>query len=153
MRIRRFVPDKTRLPEIPVVRITEDMRVSGRIRMPEGIARGVMAEGMVVSWAVAGKPDANGFRHITAETDLHHRRKGYATACLQALVRDVKEPLVYECAENNVNSAKTALKAGFAELDLLNGGAVTSATDDGDHSSGREAASSPQGVPLRKDMR
>ena len=116
MKIRVFVPGNVPAPAIPVVDITDEMRVSGRIRMPKGIARGVMADGVVVAWAAARLPDENGVRHITAETDVHHRRKGYATACIQALVRDVHEPMVYECEEGNVNSAKTALKAGFVEV-------------------------------------
>ena len=116
MKIRTFIPGNVALPVIPVVEITDDMRVTGRVRMPKGIARGVMANGTVVAWAVAREPDANGVRHITVETDVHHRRKGYATACIQALVRDVREPLVYRCEERNVHSAKTALKAGFTEV-------------------------------------
>lgn len=116
MKIRTFIPGNVALPVIPVVEITDDMRVSGRVRMPKGIARGVMADGTVVAWVVAREPDANGVRHITVETDVHHRRKGYATACIQALVRDVREPLVYRCEERNVQSAKTALKAGFTEV-------------------------------------
>ena len=31
----------------------------------------------MVAWAVAREPDAAGVRHITVETDLHHRGKGY----------------------------------------------------------------------------
>ena len=116
MKIRSFVPGKVALPAITVVEVTEDMRVSGRIRMPKGTARGVMVNGMIVAWAAAGLPDANGVRKITVETEVHHRQKGYATACLQALVRDVKEPLLYQCEERNVNSAKTALAAGFVEV-------------------------------------
>ena len=110
MKIRTFIPGNVALPVIPVVEITDEMRVSGRVRMPQGIARGVMADGTVVAWAVAREPNANGVRHITVETDVHHRRKGYATACIQALVRDVRDPLVYRCEERNVHSAKTALK-------------------------------------------
>lgn len=117
MKIRNFVPGNVSLPAIPVVEITDDMRALGRIRMPKGIARGVMVNGIIVAWAVARLPDENGVRRITAETDVHHRRKGYAAACLQALVRDVKEPLLYQCEEKNVPSAKTALRAGFAEID------------------------------------
>lgn len=116
MKIRVFVPGNVSLPAIPVVEVTDDMRVSGRIRMPKGIARGVMADGVVVAWAVARLPDENGVRHITVETDVRYRRKGYATACIQALVRDVKEPLLYRFEEGNVKSAKTALRAGFAEI-------------------------------------
>ena len=115
MKIRSFVPGMVSEPIFPVVEVTEDMCVSGRIRMPKGIARGVMVDGVVVAWAVAGLPDENGVRRITVETDVRQRQKGYATACLQALVRDVKEPLLYQCEEKNVNSAKTALKAGFVE--------------------------------------
>jgi len=116
MKIRSFVPGMVSEPIFHVVEVTEDMYVSGRIRMPKGVARGVMADGVVVAWAVAGMPDANGVRRITVETDVRHRRKGYATACLQALVRDVKAPLLYQCEEKKVNSAKTALKAGFVEI-------------------------------------
>ena len=117
MKIRNFIPGNVSVPRIPVVEVTEEMRVSGRIRMPKGIARGVMADGVVVAWAVAQLSDQNGVRRITVETDVKHRKKGYATACLQALVRDVKEPLLYQCEERNVNSAKTALRAGFVEID------------------------------------
>ena len=72
-------------------------------------------EGVVVAWAVAREPDENGVRYITVETDVHHRKKGYAAACLQALMRDVDAPILYQCEEKNINSAKTARKAGFVE--------------------------------------
>ena len=115
-KIRKFVPGKAAQPAVPVVEVTKEMRVRGRVRMPEGIARGVMVRGTVVAWAVARLPDEKGVRHITVETDVQHRRTGYAAACLQALVRDVHEPMVYECEESNLKSAKTALKAGFTEV-------------------------------------
>ena len=69
MKIRTFYPGNAALPAIPVVEITDDMHVLGRIRMPKGITRGVM----------------------------------------------VDAPMLYQCEEKNINSAKTARKAGCVE--------------------------------------
>ena len=75
----------------------------------------------MVAWAVAREPDAAGVRHITVETDLHHRGKGYARACLLALVRDVPEPMIYLCDSRNLHSALTALSAGFVRMGTVAG--------------------------------
>lgn len=119
-RIRVFVPGHVGEPAISVERIDREggMPISGVVRMPRGEAWGVVREGRVVSWAVAREPDERGVRHITAETDLAHRGHGYAAACVQAAVRAVKEPVVYECEAGNAASARTALKAGLVEQRL-----------------------------------
>ena len=39
--------------------------VLGAVRMPKGLARGVEAEGRVVSWAVAREADEAGVRSVT----------------------------------------------------------------------------------------
>ena len=116
MKIRSFVPHNVPAPAIDVVRVTEDMQVSGRVRLPAGDAFGVMRGGVIVAWAAARLPDENGVRHITVETDIAHRRRGYATACLQALVQHVPGKLLYQCQEANEKSAKAALAAGFVEV-------------------------------------
>ena len=114
--IRSFVPHTVCAPAMQVVRVTEDMQVSGRVRLPKGDAFGVMRGGGIVAWAAARLPDENGVRHITVETDIAHRRRGYATACLQALVMQVPGKLLYQCGAANEKSAKTALAAGFVEI-------------------------------------
>lgn len=108
-----FAPGEALPGEIAAVPPEAGMAILGGIRMPHGIVRGVVREGRMVAWAVAREPDAAGVRHITVETDLHHRGKGYARACLLALVRDVPEPMIYLCDSRNLHSALTALSAGF----------------------------------------
>lgn len=116
-RIRVFVPGDVKAPAISVecINRTEKRLISGAIRMPRGEAWGVVRAGRVISWAVARLPDENGVRHITVETDREYRGNGYAAACVQAVVRAVREPLIYECEAGNLASARTALKAGLVE--------------------------------------
>ena len=44
--IRSFVPHTVCAPAMQVVRVTEDMQVSGRVRLPKGDAFGVMRGGV-----------------------------------------------------------------------------------------------------------
>lgn len=116
-RIRAFVPGKTVRPEIPVRPLDGSLPVSGAVRMPKGDAWGVERGGHIVAWAVLREPDERGFRHITVETDLHHRGRGYATACVQAALCAADGPVLYLCSADNEKSARTALRAGMVEID------------------------------------
>lgn len=80
-----------------------------------------MAWWWMAAWWLGRWPDGCGVRHITVETDLHHRRKGYAVACLQALARSESAPLLYLCDSRNAASAATACAAGFVLIDTLEG--------------------------------
>lgn len=96
-------------------------RVLGAVRMPQGLRRGVAAEGQVVAWAVAGEPDALGVRFVTVETAPAWRGRGFARACLLALRRDAHAPLLYLCDSRNLPSALSALSAGFFRVGALRG--------------------------------
>ena len=93
--------------------------VLGAVRMPKGLARGVEAEGRVVSWAVAREADEAGVRSVTVETAPGYRGRGYARACLLALRRDCRAPLLYLCESRNLHSALTALSAGFFRVGTI----------------------------------
>lgn len=116
-KIRAFVPEKTVQPEIPVCPLDGSLPVSGAVRMPKGDAWGVERGGRIVAWAVLREPDERGFRHITVETDVHHRGRGYATACVQAALCAADGPVLYLCSADNEKSARTALRAGMVEID------------------------------------
>ncbi|GEM_PF-5828829 len=117
--LRAFVPgENVPAPTLPVVRPDEKARISGIIRIPKGSSvYGIEQDGRIVSWAAAWVPDKHGIRQITVETDRNYRGHGYAAECLKALARDINEPLLYLCEQNNTASAKTAQKAGFVEVD------------------------------------
>ena len=100
-------------PDVPVTVVEGSLPVLGGVRMPRGLARGVVQEGRVVAWAVAREPDPAGVCAITVETAPAYRRRGYAKACLLALRRDCAQPLIYLCDARNLHSALTALSAGF----------------------------------------
>ena len=116
-----FTPGEALPVEMAAVPPETGMAILGRIRMPQGIVRGVVRDGRMVAWAVAREPDAAGVRHITVETDVHYRGRGYARACLLALVRDVREPMIYLCDSCNLHSALTALSAGFVRVGTITG--------------------------------
>lgn len=116
-KIRAFVPGKTVRPEIPVRPLDGSLPVSGAVRMPKGDAWGVERGGRIVAWAVLREPDGRGFRHITVETDVHHRGRGYASACVQAALCEADGPVLYLCSADNEKSARTALRAGMVEID------------------------------------
>ena len=77
------------------------------------------AEGRVVSWAVAREADEAGVRSVTVETAPAYRGRGYARACLLALRRDCRAPLLYLCESRNLHSALTALSAGFFRVGTI----------------------------------
>lgn len=114
---RAFVLGKTVRPEIPVRPLDGSLPVSGAVRMPKGDAWGVERGGRIVAWAVLREPDERGVRHITVETDVHHRGRGYATACVQAALCAADGPVLYLCSADNEKSARTALRAGMVEID------------------------------------
>ena len=116
-KIRAYVPGKTVRPEIPVRPLDGSLPVSGAVRMPNGDAWGVERGGRIVAWAVLREPDERGVRHITVETDVHHRGRGYATACVQAALCAADGPARYPCSADNEKSARTALRAGMVEID------------------------------------
>ena len=116
-KIRAFVPGKMVRPEIPVRPLDGSLPVSGAVRMPKGDAWGVERGGRIVAWAVLREPDERGFRHITVETDVHHRGRGYASACVQAALFEADGPVLYLCSADNEKSARTALRAGMVEID------------------------------------
>ncbi len=93
--------------------------VLGAVRMPKGLVRGVEVEGRVVSWAVAREADEAGVRSVTVETAPAYRGRGYARACLLALRRDCRAPLLYLCESRNLHSALTALSAGFFRVGTI----------------------------------
>ena len=111
-----YVPGDSPPAPSAAVTIPENIPIRGRIRMPEGTARGVILGGVCVSWAVARLPDEDGIRQITVETDPAHRGRGYAVQCLSALRREINEPLLYLCLKENRASAAAAEKAGFVLL-------------------------------------
>lgn len=116
-KIRAFVPGKTVRPEIPVRPLDGSLPVSGAVRMPKGDAWGVERGGRIVAWAVLRELDERGFRHITVETDVHHRGRGYASACVQAALCEADGPVLYLCSADNEKSTRTALRAGMVEID------------------------------------
>ena len=116
-KIRAFVPGKTVRPEIPVRPLDGSLPVSGAVRMPKGDAWGVERDGRIVAWAVLREPDGRGFRHITVETDVRHRGRGYAVACVQAALCAADGPVLYLCSADNEKLARTALRAGMVEID------------------------------------
>ena len=117
-KIRAFVPGNTARPAIAVRPLDGSLPVMGAVRMPKGEGWGVERGGRIVAWAVLREPDERGFRHITVETDVHHRGRGYATACVQAALCAADGPVLYLCSADNEKSARTALRAGMVEIDL-----------------------------------
>ena len=111
VKIRAFIPGNTQPPVIPVRPLDGSLPVLGAVRMPKGEGWGVERGGRIVAWAVLRGPDAQGYRHITVETDVHHRGRGYATACVQAALRAADGPSM-----DNEKSARTALRAGMVEV-------------------------------------
>ena len=116
VKIRAFIPGNTQPPVIPVRPLDGSLPVLGAVRMPKGEGWGVERGGRIVAWAVLRGPDAQGYRHITVETDVHHRGRGYATACVQAALRAADGPVLYLCSMGNEKSARTALRAGMVEV-------------------------------------
>lgn len=121
-KIRAFVPGKKLRPEIDVRPLDGSLPISGAVRMPRGEGWGVERGGRIVAWAVLREPDERGFRHITVETDVRYRGRGYATACVQAALRAADGPVLYLCSADNEKSARTALRAGMVEIDWPPGG-------------------------------
>ena len=102
-------------PEEPILRDRDALPVSGLVRAPEGLFFGVVRQGRVVSWAVAGRV-RDGLRLITLETDRQYRGQGLARQALLALCAQTPEPLLYLCAPANAASRRAAEKAGFTLL-------------------------------------
>ncbi len=118
-KILAFAPGDRQAPSLQTVAPDGTLPILGGVRMPAGVARGVVCDGKVVSWAVARLPDEAGVRHITVETDPRYRRRGFAKACLQALLQDVDAPLLYLCDSRNKHSARAALSAGFVLIGTM----------------------------------
>ena len=98
-------------------RIGERVSALGRVRMPRnGEVYGIVIEGVCVSWAALTTPREDGFRHIVIETAPAHRRKGYARACLYALLYHSKGNIIYQCEEDNTASKNTACACGMRPL-------------------------------------
>ena len=111
-----FLPPQQPLPpEEPILRDRNALPVSGLVRAPEGLFFGVVRQGRVVSWAVAGR-ERDGLRLITLETDRQYRGQGLARQALLALCAQTSEPLLYLCAPANAASRRAAEKAGFTLL-------------------------------------
>ena len=120
MSILTFIPGPNfSLPEpaaIALVAPTEGIPIWGQLRMPPGIARGVVVDGVMIAWAVAGQP-RDGVSAITAETAPAHRGRGYASACVRAVTLACPHPVLYRCDARNLASQKCARKAGFVLVD------------------------------------
>ncbi len=87
--------------------------VRGLVRAPKGLFCGLVQNGQVVSWAVAGEP-RQGLRPVTLETDRTLRGRGLGSAALRRLCAVSELPLIYVCSVNNTASARAAEKAGFS---------------------------------------
>ncbi len=87
--------------------------VRGLVRAPKGLFCGLVQNGQVVSWAVAGEP-RQGLRPVTLETDRAFRGRSLGSAALRRLCAISDLPLLYICSVNNAASARAAEKAGFS---------------------------------------
>ena len=92
----------TTLPEVMVSTMSA---VSGHGEIAYGNAIGSVICNAALIGAVATLPA--------------YRGRGYARACLLALRRDCRAPLLYLCESRNLHSALTALSAGFFRVGTI----------------------------------
>ena len=99
------------------IRAAHDLRLPTHC-FPDGTAYGVIAHGMVVSFAFAHRTGVMEDRiaDLGVETSREYRRRGYAKTVVSAVVGHItrsRGEALYNCSPNNDASIATARSVGF----------------------------------------